>query len=97
MSRILLRRTTPGQPDLDRREPERAADPHHDEIVVAAGEHALQFGAIDLDTGNLGPLETSSIEATMASISTAIRRSQARKANVRSKIPTENLYLRVVV
>src|SRR4051812_5028925 len=39
------------QSNLDRRVAERAAQPVHDELAVAVGEHALEIGGVDLDVG----------------------------------------------
>src|SRR6266404_948863 len=40
---------------LNRAKPERASDAVHDEGAVAAGEDALQIGAVDLDAGEARP------------------------------------------
>src|SRR4029077_15476544 len=42
-------------PSLDRHKHQRAADPGPDEGTVAAGEHAVQIGGIDLDADEAWP------------------------------------------
>src|SRR5947207_12929248 len=51
----MLRRTTSFTPMSDRRESERAADAGYRELAVAAGKHAFQVGAVDLDAGKARP------------------------------------------
>src|SRR5229473_5903958 len=54
MSRILLRCTSLNS-SLDRPKPQRIANARHGKLTVAAGEHALQIRAIDLDAGKARP------------------------------------------
>src|SRR3979411_563826 len=54
MSRNLLQCTTL-KSGLNRTKSERAADARHGELTVAAGKHALQISAVDLDTGKARP------------------------------------------
>src|SRR5450631_2070870 len=54
MSSNLLQCT---RPTLDRAKPQRSPDARRGELAVAAGEHPLQIGAVDLDAGKARPAD----------------------------------------
>src|SRR5258706_9933531 len=52
---IILLRCTRNYFGLDRPKPQAAADAGQDEAAIAAGEHPLQIGTVDLDAGKARP------------------------------------------